>query len=329
MSQNIANKFSCKYCDYITSNKYDFSKHVLTAKHLRNEMDIKNRKMSQKSQEKSQDQYALHCCFCRKGYKSSSGLWKHRRLCEIAFQKSECGEAVADNECQIVQNKVEENSYDIGALSNRELVLELLRDNKEMRKIILDLSKTSALNSNNQIHNTNSHNKTFNLQFFLNETCKDAMNISDFVDNICLKLSDLERFGHDGYADGISHVLVRELKNVDVTKRPIHCSDVKRETLYVKENNAWEKESEDHPNLTKVIKSIEQKNINMLSDYQKAHPDFMDYDSRTNTEYNKIIINSIGSFTDEEGRLVHNRIVGKISEATAIPKAGAGTVGLS
>ena len=298
---------------------------MLTAKHLRNEMDIKNRKMSQISQEKSQDQYALHCSFCRKGYKSSSGLWKHRRLCETAFQEGGREEATevaiaADNQYQIAQDSSEENSYDIGALSNRELVLELLRDNKEMRKIILDLSKTNALNSNNQIHNTNSHNKTFNLQFFLNETCKDAMNISDFVDNICLKLSDLERFGHDGYADGISHVLVRELKNVDVTKRPIHCSDVKRETLYVKENNAWEKESDDHPNLSKVIKSIERKNMNLLSAYQKAHPDFMDYDSRTNTEYNKIIINSIGSFTDEEGRQVHNRIVGKVSEATAIPK---------
>ena len=197
----------------------------------------------------------------------------------------------------------------------------ILKENAEFKAMMLDVVKNGTIRHTTTTNNNFQTKTTFNVQFFLNEICKDAMNITDFVNQIQLSLSDLERFGQDGYVDGISHVFVRELKKVDVTKRPIHCSDSKREIFYVKDNDAWEKEPEHHPKITSTIQTIEQKNMTMLSEYQKAHPEYMDYNSKTNTQYNKIIVNAVGVFDSvQEKEMVHNKIIGRLSDAAAIEK---------
>ena len=168
-------------------------------------------------------------------------------------------------------------------------------------------------NSNNTI--TNSNNKAFNLNFFLNETCKNAMNITDFVDSIKLQLSDLIDIGTLGYVEGVSKIILKNLNNLDETKRPIHCVDKKRETMYVKDEGQWEKEDENKTRLTKVVKKVADKNIRLLPQFREKYPDYNNSSSRTSDKYEKMVIEVMT--TDEDK---HDKIIKKISNATIINK---------
>ena len=156
----------------------------------------------------------------------------------------------------------------------------LINENKELKTMMLEqqnmmmkVIENGTNNTTNITSNTNSHNKAFNLNFFLNETCKDAMNIMDFVDSIKLQLSDLEGVGELGYVEGISNIIVKNLKELDVTQRPLHCTDKKRETMYIKDEDKWEKD-EEKKKLHKVIRKVTCKNQNLITDYKKEHPDY-------------------------------------------------------
>ena len=146
---------------------------------------------------------------------------------------------------------------------------------------------------------TNSHNKAFNLNFFLNETCKEAMNIGDFVDSLKIQISDLEKVGEAGYIEGISNIIVKNLKELDITKRPVHCTDKKRETIYIKDNDVWEKD-EDRSKMHKLIKRVAYKNVNMFAKYREKHPDCTAYHSKYNDQYQKIIYESMGGKGDDD-----------------------------
>jgi hypothetical protein len=171
----------------------------------------------------------------------------------------------------------------------------LVKQNSELLEVI----KNGTHNTNNSHNNTNSNNKTFNLQFFLNETCKDAMNIMDFVNSIKLQLSDLESVGKLGYVEGISNIITTNLKALDVTQRPVHCTDKKR-VLYIKDENKWEKEDEEKKKIRKVIKRIASKNQNLLPKFKEAHPDCSKASSKFSDQYNKIIIKSCGGSGDND-----------------------------
>ena len=179
----------------------------------------------------------------------------------------------------------------------------------EQNSELLEVIKNGTHNTTNS-HNTITNNKTFNLQFFLNETCKDAMNIMDFVESIKLQLSDLENVGKLGYVEGISNIITSNLKAMDVTQRPIHCADKKREVLYVKDEDKWEKEGEDNRKIKRAIKRVVSKNQRLLPKFQEAHPDCVKASSMYSDQYNKIIIESCGGSgdndTEKEAKIIRN-----------------------
>uniref|UniRef100_A0A6C0IET2 C2H2-type domain-containing protein n=1 Tax=viral metagenome TaxID=1070528 RepID=A0A6C0IET2_9ZZZZ len=218
---------------------------------------------------------AQYICNCGKSYKFDSGYYRHKK------------------QCQEINNDL---------LSEKELIMTLVKQNSEMLEVI-----------KNGTHNTtNSHNnnKTFNLNFFLNETCKDAMNITDFVDSIKLQLSDLEKVGDVGYIEGISDIITTNLKALDITQRPIHCTDKKREVLYVKDEDKWEKEDEEKKRVRKAIKNVADKNSRLLLKFREVHPDCNKSNSKYSDQYNKIIVEAFGgqgnNVMDKEDKIIKN-----------------------
>jgi hypothetical protein len=172
--------------------------------------------------------------------------------------------------------------------------------------------------THNTTNNTNSHNKAFNLNFFLNETCKDAMNIMDFVDSIKIQLSDLENVGELGYIEGISKIIVKNLKELDITQRPVHCTDKKRETMYIKDKDKWEKD-EERLKMHKVVRRVTCKNQNLIPKFKEAHPDCGKYHSKFSDQYNKIVVESMGGSGDNDFEK-EEKIIQNISKQVFVEK---------
>ena len=287
--QKILLKFCCKICDYYTSNKKDYTKHLLTLKHqnLMKTNDFINKNPQKSPKDKN------YVCNCGKIYKHLSSLYKHK------------------NNCNFIETEVTDENM----AADKDLIMMLVKQNTELMEIL-----KNGTNNNNQSHNTNSLNKTFNLQFFLNETCKDAMNIMDFVDSIQLQLSDLEKVGEIGYVEGISNIITSKLKSLDVTQRPIHCTDKKREVLYIKDEDKWEKEDEEKKKVRKAIKRVASKNIQLIPKFKEAHPDCVKAASKFSDQYNKMIIESMGGSGDNDIEK-EDKIIKKITNVTTIDKA--------
>ena len=222
------------------------------------------------------------------------------------------------------KNKCNINNCLTGTNSKDNLVNFLMKEKSELKGLILDVCK----NSNNQINNTtntnnnvNSNNKTFNLNIFLNEHCKDAMNITDFVDSLQLQLSDLENVGKLGYVNGISKIIINNLNALDETKRPIHCTDSKREVLYIKDENKWEKDNDNNNNkIRKVIKKIAHKNCKLLPEFKEKHPDCNKSDSRYSDQYNKMIVEAMGGSGDND-KDKEDKIIKNIAKEVQINKS--------
>jgi hypothetical protein len=199
------------------------------------------------------------------------------------------------------------------------LIIQLLKQNQELQQSLIELSKKS-INITNNNNTNNSHNKTFNLQFFLNEECKDALNISEFVSSIKVELEDLEATGRLGYVEGVSRIMNKNLKDLDINKRPIHCSDLKREILYIKNDDQWIKEEETKPILKKAIKQVANENIKQINEWKKKYPDCTDSDSRKNDTYLKIVSNSMSGLTTEEQLKNYEKIISRVAKESVIDK---------
>jgi hypothetical protein len=271
-----SDNFCCNTCDYNTSRKSQFERHLSSDKH-------KYRQLATNSNQKVPECSAAFNCECGKKYKDRTGLWRHKKKC------------VADID---IYNK-EELSIKNDTDNKDELINYLIKENQEFKNLIMEIVKKDTYNNSINTTHTNSHNKSFNLNFFLNETCKDAMNITDFVDSIKLQLSDLEKVGELGYVEGITNIIVKNLKELDVTKRPIHCADKKREVLYIKDENKWEKD-EAKKKLRKVIKRVASKNQRLLLNFKEKHPDCGTSSSKYSDQYNKIIVESMGGSGDND-----------------------------
>jgi len=345
------NLYTCDLCDYKCSKKYNWNKHLLTAKHKsatfsnilsthnfetennHNATKIISRSLDNKEKaakkgcqikqnynvkeletnildteydnktksgkkwqkvaksSKSDDQHFV-CNNCNKIYKDRSGLWRHNKKC-------------------FVENELDKD----------ELIIMLIKQNAEMIKNQQDITMEIVKNgtTNNTTH-TNSHNKVFNLNLFLNETCKDAMNISDFVSSINVELNDLEITGKSGYVEGITNIFLKNLNNIEKHMRPLHCSDLKREVLYIKDNNEWTKETDSKPILTKAIKSIANENIKKIKNWRDKYPDCVEYESNKNNFYLKIVSNSMNGSTKEESDKNINKIISNIAKEVVINK---------
>ncbi len=294
-SQNSSKKFICELCHYTCSKKNDMTKHESSQKHKCNTEGNNCNPQFVKNE--------MKCNLCDKLYKSRVGLWRHKKTCTF------------------VKPVEEKNPMEMAFLTN--LVMEVVKNNsdlqkqnQELQKKMLDVCAAGGGNTNNS-HN-NSYNKTFNMQFFLNETCKDAMNIMDFVNSMTLEFSDLEDVGKLGYVEGISNIIIRKLNALDIHKRPIHCSDAKREIMYVKDENVWEKENSTYDKLRKAIKHITCKNSSLLVPWSKEHPQCMNNQHHLNDVYVQMMGQAMGgkeSFMDSE-----NKIMKKIAKAVLIEK---------
>lgn len=295
IKQNSAIKYYCEKCDYGSIRKSNFDAHLNSTRHKNgNKMETKLSKIQQ-------DEYS--CEKCSKTFKNRSGLWKHNN--KFHFDPS-----------------VKPSSQ-----ITTELVLELIKDNKEMKQIILEqnstinnlVSKHSITNNINST-NINSNNKSFNLNLFLNETCKEAINISDFVDSIKISMDDLENTGRRGYIDGITNIITKNLNGLEEHRRPLHCSDLKREVLYIKDNDRWEKETDERPILINAIKNIANKNIRYIKQWKDKYPDCTDADSKKNNMYLKIVSNSMNGLTEEESKRNINKIISNVAKEIVINK---------
>ena len=296
-SQKSPKYFSCEKCYYNTCKKSDYDKHLLTAKHQNVYKLFTN--VAANSPNVAEPEYQ---CECGKKYSHRQSLYVHKKKCN--FEQTN---AINSD----VNNTNNENK----------LVEYLMKENKELKHMIIDVCKNiNSTQNNNSFNNTNSHNKTFNLQFFLNETCKDAMNIMDFVESVKLKLTDLEKLGEIGYVDGISNIIVENLNALDETKRPVHCTDTKREVLYIKDDNKWEKEDEDNNKMRKVIKKIAYKNQRLLPEFKKEHPDYNKYHSKYSDQYNKLVVESMGGSGNNDIEK-EDKIIKKISKEVTINKS--------
>ncbi len=295
------NKFCCEPCNFVCCKKGDWNRHIMRPKHV-------NLTTSNADVTENTSKNINVCDICSKEYKSRNGLWNHKKKCTV--------------EKEIIHPS---------NMITTELIMELIKDNKEMKQIILEQNTTINNLVKNGISNTNvntnslnnNNNKTFNLQFFLNETCKDAMNIMDFVESIKLQLSDLEKVGEVGYTQGISNIITTNLKALDVTQRPVHCTDKKRETMYIKDDDKWEKEDEQNTKLRKVIRRVSNKNIDLLSTFREKYPEYKNSSSRISDKYDKIALEAMGGALnegDKEEKIIHN-----ISKCVIIDKCIAET----
>lgn len=329
------NTFCCECCDYLTNKKSSFDNHLLSRKHLANldeskctakhECQLCNYSTSRKSsydKHISTDkhleavQYATQCgiifaCqFCAKSYTTKAGLWKHQKSCQTIKPFTDA-EIIG-----LLKQSMNQNDSLTGALVQQNSAL--VQQNGALVQVLQNGTTNHSHNTTTQTH-TNSHN-SFNLHFYLNETCKDAMNLSDFVNSVQMDLADLEETGRKGYVDGITNIIQKNLRRTGVHMRPLHCCDSKREVLYVKENNVWTKEEDGKPMLTKAIKTIANANIKQIQEWKKLHPNCDKSDHKKNNQYLNIVSNSMSGGTVQECNDNYNKIVKNIVKSCVIDK---------
>ena len=287
-------KFFCDSCDFKTNNKKDFNRHTLTSKH-QCETNVKQ------NYPESPQKTPKFECNCNYTCNSRTSLWRHKQTCTYTSE---------DNNSTI--EKDEEPS-------DKQLIMMLIKENSELKNMVLDVcQKIQPMTNTVNSHNVNSHNKTFNLNVFLNETCKDAMNITDFVESLKLQLSDLENVGEIGYVNGISNIIVKNLNLLEENKRPIHCADKKREILYIKDEDKWEKD-EEKKKIRKIIKKVACKNQRLLPKFKEEHPDCGKYNSKYSDQYNKLIVESMGGSGDNDLEK-EDKIIRNIAKEVTIDK---------
>ena len=324
LSQKTDKIITCEICDYHSSSKKDYVKHTLTRKHA------KNVELTNMTGELT-DLSLLHTCsICNKGYKSRVGMWKHSKTCTITPSENMIisfippTQVLASSASATLAVGSVKSESEIVALTN--LVIEVVKNNSEFQKQMLDMCKNMQSSIMTNCNNT-TNNTTFNLQVFLNEYCKDAMNIGEFIDSFDLQISDLESVGRLGYIEGMSNIIINKIKELDVSRRPIHCSDLKREIIYIKDADVWEREDANNTKFRKVIGKVMRKNIGMLSGWRDKYPECMDIESEYNDIYVRLTKEAMGPDDTIDSE---NKIMKKIVKHIVIDKkahstdAGAG-----
>ena len=337
-----ANKYVCEKCDFRCSKQSNFNTHLLTYKH---------QKIMEANQLESQPSSTISfiCPNCNKKYSHLSGLCRHKKIC-VAVNKQTVTDFVSDNLSEINTDDVffpDENikitSTDLRNMITdtqfcKKMMVELIKTNNNLQAQILEMMKNSQTQVSNTTpaatapssigiasngdHNTinantiNSNNNSFNMNVFLNEKCKDAMNMKDFVNSIQLNLTDLENVGTHGYVKGMSNILIDNLQKMDVYKRPVHCSDVKRDTLYVKDDDEWERDGPDHPKMVNAVLAVEHKNVALVSEWAKANPRCMNSNTRENERYMKL--SKAATDGEKEGNIA--KVIKKVAKKVAIEK---------
>jgi hypothetical protein len=337
--------FVCEICDVVSSRKQDYDTHLLTAKHQRNHLETEkiltmplesyhciecnfttlkkslfekhnNTIKHLQNMNKDTNKPTTYCCDnCNKEYLNRSGLYKHKKTCLVLENKTEFV-----NEFREPDMKKPEVTIDLVLdliKQNKELQTVLIEQSKEHSKQIMELSKNQSVTNNN----TNCNNTQFNLQLFLNETCKDAMNITDFVNSLQLTTQDFENTGKVGFIEGITQIIVNRLNSVDTTKRPMHCTDAKRETLYIKNDNVWEKEDDKKTKFRKVVNQVANKNLQQLNKWKDEHPDCIHLDTPENIDFRKYYRVALGGVSNEEDDKFFEKIKRNVLKEIVVDKS--------
>ncbi len=326
--------FQCEKCDFITSNKKDYNRHIRSVKHIKRTVETASSKelpqnvdftphaLSSEIQHPVQNyprasgagagagagtgvETVIHKCNrCSQIYQSKSGLWKHSKTC---------------NHTDSIVGHNTNNDHHL-----KVMMIDMIKNNQDFQHKVLEMmcnTSTTAphyseiTNSNNYNGTNNSHNNTFHLQIFLNEKCKDAMNMSDFVNSITLKISDLEEFGKLGYVEGMSKIIIDNLRDTDIHKRPVHCSDAKRETIYVKDADRWEREGPENTKMTNAVRVVEHKNISLVNEWARKNPKCEDSSTKENTQY----INISRAVLDGDDKNIA-KVIKRVSREVVIDK---------
>jgi len=288
-------KFVCTACDFGCSKQSDFDRHLATRKHVHGK-SWKSKKSLITPQ---------HVCSCLREFKTISGLWKHKKKCVFTHPL-----------------KTPDENGEINNQTNQ-IIMDIMKQNNDFQKLLLDQNKQMVemftqkmvIQNNTNYNNIVNNNNKFNLNVFLNEKCKDALNITDFVNSLQISFTDLENVGQMGFVEGISQIFVKGLKELDVCKRPIHCSDLKRETMYVKEDNVWGNE---RPVLIEAIKKIADKNIKTIPMWKKENPECRDSESKKSDQYLKIMGESLGACDKEKDLMNYNKIIKRVAKEVTI-----------
>jgi len=311
---NNKKEFVCDCCDYITNNKKDFIKHEQTNKHKRNVTTlVTNVTNIPNAETRSHD-----CNKCGESFSYRMALCRHKKKC-----------VVEDKINTITHSISEKNDINLAF----EIVKELMKENKELKDVLKEQSKelkdaikemsaktsTTLIQNNTTNNNTTNHNH-FNLNLFLNEQCKDAISITDFVDSLNLNVGDLEATGKLGYVLGISRIFINKLKEMDVYERPLHCTDYKRETVYIKNQDSWEKDNAEKTKLKKIVNRIARKNLEQLPVWQAENPDYVKLDTPENNEFMKISMSSLGGYSDEEENKQLDKIMRNVLKEVIVDK---------
>ena len=279
-------RFVCDKCDFICSKKSNYEIHLLTNKHN----TTITTKVLPKNTILQQSKMPDYICSCGKKYNYRGSLYNHKQKCtykeiknEVIEPENEVIEVDPDNEVIHLDNETKVTEIDETSDKN-ELIMQLLQQNSEVIKVLKDQSITiqeqsqamkemiPKIGNNNTTNNTNTNNNNFNLNVFLNETCKDAVNIKDFIESLSVQCNEMKEIQNVGFMEVASKVLLKELSGMDITKRPIHCSDLKRETLYIKDNDVWEKESESKPNMLSMMQRMQKESYSSLDTWAKKYP---------------------------------------------------------
>ena len=279
-----AKEFYCEKCDFICSKKSNYEKHLLTTKH---KMEI----FGKNGNRKNADFY--DCDTCNKNFKSNSGLWKHKKKC-----------VTINNE----NNNIDVKNDTRRGVDYKDMFLEMMKQNQDLQNTLQSVIPKVG---NTTTNNTNITNNHYNLHVFLNEQCKDALNIMDFINSLHLQFNDLESTGRLGFIEGTSKIIINGLKELDIHKRPIHCSDLQNEILYVKDNNIWKCDNENKDTMKKAIDEVSKANMKQLPQWITESTS----NKKDDEEYMKIVSNIMKMDDNENDK---TEIIKKVSKEVMI-----------
>ena len=322
---NPATKFVCEKCNFKCSKQSDWTRHLITAKH---------KKLTHLTNFTPKDASSIiHACtICNKQYKSRMGLWQHQKKCtpkqepveETPIETSQNPPMVPDMNVFIDLLKQNQEFKEFMVEQSKQIqemqvnMQETQQENQELQKQLIEAVKVGQHIENQT--NINNNNQKFNLNFFLNEQCKDAINMSDFLENMELNLEDLSETGRLGYVGGISRILVNKLQELDVYKRPMHCTDMKRETLYIKENDEWEKQVNSKEKVQTIINKVAKTNLKNLPQWRDEHPEYQVFDTPENLEYMNLCNVSLGGMGEDENRQYRDKILRSVVKEIMVNK---------
>jgi|TARA_B110000285_G_C15043581_1_gene573094 hypothetical protein len=285
----IVDTYYCETCDFISSKKSNYDTHLTTAKH--------HARLNRT--EKKQAQFE---CYCGKTYKARNSLWYHKQKCTAPKE-------------DIINTSPQSQQFD------STLIVELLKQNKELHEMVIGLAKNVGNTTNNTINNTNNTtNNKFNLNVFLNETCKDAINLNDFIQSIELTIDDFINTGEVGYVRGISDIMLERIRDMEPHARPIHCTDLKRETVYVKDSDIWSKEDETKTHIRKAVRIVANKNKAQVHPWIAENPKYDVLDTQECDKFFEYSKASLGGYGKEEDERFEKKIINNILKETVIDK---------